>query len=237
MSLRALENDIACILIYMTKKHFTFEEVFTFGWAKTKQHAWFVVLTFIIVGTIISAVKAMFLLNIVVGLLVAFSLASISLTISRGHSFTFTDLFSVLLSQKRVTKFVALSILYSLPALIAGSSFSLVVIGIYSQNPLFTLSALIVSAILTIPAIYVTVRYKFFPFVVLEHEDASLQDIIKMSYKLTANHFWILFAFLLCAAILNILGAIVMFVGLLITVPTTLFATAHVYNKLKEHSM
>ena len=237
MRLRALQNNILCILIYMTQKHFSFEEVFTFGWSKTKQHAWFIVLTFIIISTIISAVKEAFVINIVVALMVALSLASISLTISRGHSFTFNDLFTVFLSQNRVTKFVALSILYSLPALIAGSSFSFVVIGIYNQNPLFTLSALLVSTLLTIPAIYVTVRYKFFPFVVLEHENASLQDIIKMSYKLTTNHFWLLFAFLTCAAILNIVGAIFMFVGLLITVPTTLFATAHVYNKLKEHSV
>ena len=41
----------------MTKQHFSFEEVFKFGWTKTKQHAWFITLTFIIAGIIMSAVK------------------------------------------------------------------------------------------------------------------------------------------------------------------------------------
>ena len=196
----------------MTKQHFSFEEVFKFGWAKTKQHAWFLALTFIIAGVIINAVKFMPVFDMIVSLMVALSIISISLLIVRDRSFTFADLYTPLLSPKRVLKFIALSILYAVAVTIG-------------------------TILLIVPGVYIATRFKFFPYVVIENENADLSDLIKMSYKLTNNHFWVILGFMVLAAILNIIGALLFMVGLIITVPVTLFASAHMYTKLKEHTV
>ena len=196
----------------MTKQHFSFQEVFMFSWTKTKQHAWFITLTFIIAGIIIGAVRFMPVFDTVVGLMVALSIISISILISRDSVFTFSDLYTPLLSPKRVLKFIALTILY-------------------------VVSVTIGTILLIIPGVYIATRFKFFPYMAIEHENATIKDLIKMSYKLTENHFWIVLGFLILATILNIIGALLFVVGLIITVPVTLFASAHMYNKLKEHNI
>lgn len=196
----------------MTKHHFSFQEVFTFGWAKTKQHAWFTALTFIIATILISSVKFVPLFDAIVSLMVGISIASISLLIVRDQSFTFADLVNPLLSYKRVLKTLALTAIYGLA----------VVIG---------------TILFIIPGIYIAVRFKFFPYVVIENENASLKDLIKMTYKLSAGHFWILFFFLILATILNILGGLAFVIGLVVTVPVTVFASAYMYIKLKEHAI
>lgn len=201
-----------------------------FGWTKTKQHAWFIVLVTIIIGIIMNAVRGSDLLNAVVSLMVGLSIASISLIISRDHSFTFYDLVSPLLSYKKVLKFFVLAVLFAVPILVLVSPF---VLGVYSRNPMVTISGLL----LLVPLVYFTVRLKFFPFIVLEHENASINDLVLMSYKLTAHHFLPVFLFLLSASLLNILGILLFGIGLLVTVPVTLFATAHMYDRLKEHTV
>ena len=196
----------------MTKHHFSFEEVFKFGWAKTKQHAWFIVLTFLIIHIIISAVRFSPLLDFIVSLMVGLSVASISLMISRHQDFSFRDLYMPLLSQRRVLKFIALLFVYC------------VAVGLGA-------------ILLIVPGVYVAVRFKFFPYVVVENEYASLEELVRMSYKVTHGHFWQVFGFLLLAILFNFVGFLCLVVGLFVTIPVTIFATAHVYNKLKEHSM
>ena len=194
----------------MSKHHFSFQEVFKFGWAKTKQHAWFLVLTFIIAGIITSAVKFMPVFSCVVSLMVGLSIASISLLIVRDQHFTFNDLVTPLLSAKKVLKMLVLSAIY------------IVAVGIGT-------------ILLIIPGVYVAVRFKFFPYVVIENENATIKELIAGAYKLTNGYFWNVFFFLVIAVILNVLGALFFLVGLIVTVPVTVLASAHFYTKIKEH--
>lgn len=219
----------------MTKHHFSFREVFGFGWTKTKQHIWFIVLTFIIISTIISAIDHTPILNVIVPMMVGLSLVSISILISRDHHFTFADLFNPVLSQKRVLKFLALTALYLVPIFATFVAIAIVVFGAMSIDAAVTLFGIVLSLLLIVPSIYITVRFKFFPFVVIEHENASFDELVRMTFKLTNNHFWPVFWFLVLASILNFIGFILFFVGLLVTIPVTLFATAHMYNKLKAN--
>lgn len=194
----------------MTKQHFSFKEVFMFGWQKTKQHAWFIFLTFIIASLISHASRFLPVFDFLVSLMITLSLASISLKIVRDHSFTFADLFYPLLSPRRVIKFIFLTLLY------------VIAVGIGL-------------VLLVIPGIYIAVRYFFYPYVAIEHEEAEVQDLVKMSYRLTNNHFWPVFAFMVLAFLLNVLGAALLVIGLFVTVPMTMFATAHMYARLKDH--
>jgi uncharacterized membrane protein len=196
----------------MTKQHFSFQEVFKFGWAKTKQHAWFLVLTFFIISIITNAVRMVPFVDAAVSIMACLSVASIALQISRDQHFTFRDLYMPLLSQRRVLKFIVLTALYVFAVLVG-------------------------TALLIVPGIYIMVRFKFFPFVVVDHENTSIQDLVKMTYALTAHNFWSVFFFVILACLLNFVGFICFVVGLFITIPTTLFAAAHMYNRLKQHTV
>jgi uncharacterized membrane protein len=194
---------------HMTKQHFTFKEVFKFGWLKTKQHAWFIALTAMIVFIVMGSVHHVPVLELLIALFIGLSIVSISLTIARDQSFSFSDLYKPLLSPYLVLKFLALTAIYAIA----------VAIGLL----LFIL-----------PGLYLAVRFKMFPYVLIENEHATLKELIKMTNKLTQSAFWKVLGFLILVSIFNILGALVFLVGLVVTVPVSIFATAHMYEKLKN---
>ncbi len=220
----------------MSKHHFTFTEVFKFGWDKTKQHAWFIFLTFIISSTIICATVLNPIVNLLVVLMVMLSIASISLMMVRNHSFSFADLGYPLLSPRRVLKFFALSTLYSIPALVI--MLTSAVFGTASANGISSVAAfsLLLTMVLLVPAIFIAVRFNFYPFIAVEHEHSSVKDLIGMSFKLTEGYFWKIFGFMLIITLINLVALIPLGLGLFVTVPVTIFATAHLYDKLKNHS-
>lgn len=221
----------------MSKYHFTFKELFMFGWTKTTQHAWFIFLTFIIISIIASAtVFNPFLSTLVVGM-AALSLTSISLMIARNHTFSFSDLLYPLLSPRRVIKFFTLSLFYVLPVLLLTLTTIILVIGSARGSVSVTVFGLIFSLIFFAISLYVTVRFNFFPYVAVEHEHSPVKDLINMSYKLTENNFGPVFGFLFLAVCLNLVGLLFFGLGLLITVPVTVFASAHLYDKLKSHTV
>ncbi|MBP6948907.1 MAG: hypothetical protein KBC41_03540 [Candidatus Pacebacteria bacterium] len=239
----------------MTKQHFNFEEIFGFAWSKTKQHAWFLICSFIIYSVIMSAVSGVHLLGFLafkgvplleqlVALLIALSAVSMSLIIVRNESFTFADLFNKLKSPKVVLSFLTLTILYVLFLSICFIPFvgaflatlqTLVFLGFNAVTPQL-LAILIGTALLIIPGVYVMICFKFYPYVLLENEHMSILEIIKHTRKLTCCVFWKLFAFLIILLALNILGLLAFGVGLFLTVPVSLFAFAHLYRKLEVHT-
>lgn len=224
-------------------KHFSYKQVFMFGWEKTKQHAWFVFLTAIIINLAVRSSEYHHIYNpmegrvahvpsvfsFIVMLMATLSITSVSMLISRGHGFSFQDLFNPLLSSKRVIKFLIVAVAYVVPVVIGVTAF---VVGIASRNPSYAG----LGALLLIPAVYYSVRLKFFPFIVLEHENASVKELLKLSYKLTQGKFLSVFIFLILAGVLNFFGALLLGVGLLATVPVTIFAMAHLYDVLKNHT-
>lgn len=219
----------------MSKHHFKFKEVFIFGWDKTYQHAWFIFLTFVITSIIMSATRVSSLLATVVVLMTALSLASISLMVVRNHNFSFIDLINPLLSQRRVLKFFALAGFYVLPVLLLAFTTAMLVVGVRQGSTSITVFGIVLTLICLIPSIFVLVRFKFFPFVVAEHEHSTVKDLILMTYKLTEGNFWPILGFVCLAALLNLFGLLLFCIGLLVTVPVTLFAFAHLYDKLKHH--
>lgn len=219
----------------MTKQHFTYKEIFSFAWSKTKQHAWFIACTFMITAVILSAVRGSDLLEVVVSMLIALSLASISLTIVRDHNFSFADLYKPLLSQKIVLNFIALTALFiSVIGLcvipLAG------VISTLGRAPSAVTFIYLCLTPLSVVAVYLSVRFKFYPFVILENEHMTLEALIRQSYKVTRGQFFPVFGALMLMAVFNILGAMLLGIGLIVTIPVSIFATAHLYRKLVEHT-
>jgi len=57
---------------------------------------------------------------------------------------------------------------------------------------------------------------------------------LKESWRITKGSKWELFILIIVLAVLNLLGAIALLIGLFITIPVTALATVHAYRTL-EH--
>jgi uncharacterized membrane protein len=85
--------------------------------------------------------------------------------------------------------------------------------------------------LLIIPGIYLALRYGMVRFAVID--GASVTDSLRKSAELTQGVKWHLLWFILSIIAINIVGAILFLVPLLVTVPVTMIAYAHVYQKLQ----
>lgn len=227
----------------MKKQQFNFEEIFSFAWSKTKQHAWFLVCTVIIYGIILSAVRMAPVLEQVTIFMVAISMLSISLLIVRNESFSFADLFTKLRSPKLVLTFTALTLIYMLAVsvfiipFIAGIIVTISKFLVYGSYILTKRLLLVLfgTMLLALPGIYIAVRFKFFPYVLLENENMSVLEVINETSRLTCCKFWSLLWFFIILFVMNFLGFLLLGFGLIITVPISVFAVAHLYRNLEGH--
>ncbi len=87
--------------------------------------------------------------------------------------------------------------------------------------------------LLIIPGIYFAIRLQFSTYLIVDKK-LGIMDSIKTSWRITKGHTWNLFLFGLLLFLLNILGAIALVIGLIVTIPTSGIATAYVYKKLSE---
>lgn len=87
--------------------------------------------------------------------------------------------------------------------------------------------------LLVVPGIYLAIRFMFFSYYIVD-KDAGIIDSLKMSWKLTDKAVVNLFLFDLLIIGLNILGAIALGVGLLITVPISLISVTVLYRKFQS---
>jgi hypothetical protein len=86
--------------------------------------------------------------------------------------------------------------------------------------------------LLVIPGIYLSLRFSMVRFAVLEH--TGIWKNLKRSGRLTHGMKWKLLGFFIVMGLLNVVGAICLLVGLLVSIPVTTIAYAHVYKKLSH---
>lgn len=97
---------------------------------------------------------------------------------------------------------------------------------------LFYLAVVAVGAfLLVIPGIYLAVRFSFVLFFVLQGDGPALESL-KKSWNLTKGKFFPLLLFYLFLIAINVLGALVLFIGLAFTLPVTVIAIVYSYRKL-----
>lgn len=99
-------------------------------------------------------------------------------------------------------------------------------------------TALLVSAIaiagillFVIPGIIASVLLVFAPYMVMDRGLGPI-DAIKTSFEKTKEHFWGLLLLLLAVILLNIVGALLLGVGLIITMPVSFLAVIHAYRMI-----
>lgn len=79
--------------------------------------------------------------------------------------------------------------------------------------------------------IYVSIRIQFFTLYIVERAVGPIESL-RLSWAVTRQKVGALLVFSLLLALTNLAGLLVLGVGLLVTLPTTMLATAHVYRQL-----
>ncbi len=86
-----------------------------------------------------------------------------------------------------------------------------------------------------IPGIILALKYLFYQIIVVDEKTQAI-EALKRSGQLTDGAKWQLFLFLVILYVLNIAGALCFVIGLLFTVPMTIFAMLYIYNELLEQT-
>jgi len=235
-------------------KSFSIKETFNFSREQLKRHFWF----FVAIAAIflfVSGFSEIFkktdengelimtlpyalssIITWFLGILISIGILKICLDIVYAKSekpkikelFSHTELFikyllsSLLYGLIVSLPIIVITLLYLLLGLFSPSTFILV---------LRILLAIIGLAALIYMIIY-SIRLGYYKYYIVE--GTGVVESIKNSHKITKKLVWQIFVFYIVLALVNLLGAIVFFVGLLVTIPLTYIASTYVYRKLKE---
>jgi uncharacterized membrane protein len=201
---------------------FSLSSAVKFGWETVKSNlVFFIVLEIIaifvpsVVNSLASSFSRSFpllsFLLFVVGLglrfVISLGLLKIALMFVDGKKAQLEDLFSVR-QPELVLKYIGAAIIYVL----------LVGVGL-----LF----------LIIPGIYFLLSYFFYNYAVID-KGAGPIDALRISGNLTRGVKLDLLVFLIVLLAINLLGLLVFLVGVLVTLPISMLATAYVYRKLSS---
>ena len=201
------------------KKEINIKEALSFGWTKTKQHFWFVVGVTFVAFFITAALRAFLehgysrgfgALILKLGLMVLNIILSIGglkifLKLFNGESAEWNDLFA---HYRLFWKFF-------LGQLLVG---------------VITFAGLI---LLIVPGFVWAMKYLFVPLLVVDKHMKPL-EALKESGRITYGYKWNLFLLSIVIGLLNVLGFIVLGVGVLVTMPISMFVYVFVYRKLLD---
>jgi uncharacterized membrane protein len=89
--------------------------------------------------------------------------------------------------------------------------------------------------LLVVPGIYLAVRYALFAQVIATRSTSAF-DALRNAAALSEGRWWTVLAVILMALLLNLAGAALLGLGLLITFPVSLLATSNLYRSLQQSS-
>jgi uncharacterized membrane protein len=89
--------------------------------------------------------------------------------------------------------------------------------------------------LLIVPGIFFGIRLKYACYLIID-KNLKPMEAIKASWKMTKGNVWNLFFLGILLGLINILGFLCLIVGLFVTVPLSMLATAFVYRKLLNNS-
>lgn len=194
----------------MKHNAFTYGELFSFGWEKTKSHGWFLFCVGLLYVVITGAATPIPVANAIVSLFLMIAVVSMTLRIADGHVPSFGDLLKPFKTYK-VAWHAFLATLLVMLAVIGGL------------------------VLLILPGIYLATRLKFYIYSIVEDENLTATGSLKRSMEMTKGIFWKLFGLNILLALFNLGGALLLGVGLLVTIPISAIAYAHLYRKISSH--
>ncbi|MCK5506053.1 MAG: hypothetical protein KAJ10_12875 [Thermodesulfovibrionia bacterium] len=201
----------------MNEQRFSTGEAIRFGWETMKGNIGFFIVLIIVAGLIENVPGTignfardfplisflLFFVGWLLGFVVQIGLIKVSLKFCDGIKGKLDDLLS---GFNLLLSFIAASILYGL-----------IVIG--------------GTLLLIVPGVIWAIKFSLFPYFIVDKGMGPI-EAIKASGNATTDEKLHLFLFGLALGGINILGALVFFVGLFATIPTSMVAYAYVYRTL-----
>jgi hypothetical protein len=86
--------------------------------------------------------------------------------------------------------------------------------------------------LLIVPGIIIAVMWHFFGYVIVEHPETGVLESLNRSAEITKGHRWQLFGLGLLLILINIVGVLACFVGLIFTYGITAVTVAYAYKTL-----
>ncbi len=215
--------DKASALAYRRRMEFSTKSCVSFGWETFKKRPWFfigasvvIAIVYVVIGGITSAIDALqggstqdptllgSLADFLLTTLVGMGVTAFYLA---AHDNPDTADLNALWHPQPFWNYLAASILLSL-VIVAGF------------------------ILLIVPGIIFALMFMFTTFIVIDRGLGPI-DAMKESRRMTRGHKWQLLGFGLVLMLINIVGAIALLVGLLVTVPVTSLAFTHAYRVLQ----
>jgi len=202
----------------MSTQRFSISEALGFGWETTKKNFWFLLGLLLITGILFGVLRRLevslaaksllysgivFLVEVILGVIFELGWFKIILKLCDGQKAQYSEVFSVL---PLFFKYLFAFTLYGM----------MITVGTMA---------------LIIPGVILGVRFQFFPYFIVEKE-AGVIESLKQSFAITQGVTGQVLLFDLLLILLQILGALLLGVGLFFTIPTGLVALAFVYRKL-----
>ena len=197
-------------------KDFSIKEALSFGWDAFKSRVGFFIVLLLLLGVLAAIPQFLIKHTEIVGLRVTLviinqlfqyyltvGLVKIGLKVVDGSDVKIGDLFS------------------------GGPVFVTYVLGVF----LFTAIVLAGFVLLVVPGIILSVMLQYYSYFIIDKNMGPVESI-KASAELTKGVRWKLFGFGLTLLLLNLSGALLLVVGLFVTIPVSLVAYAFVYRKL-----
>lgn len=203
----------------MENMRFSISDAFSYGWQKTQAYLGFLIAAFILVffiqiafaasqyavGDAFELLLPIGLIAAVVGTGIEMGFLKIALKIYDEEQPDYSDIFS---QFHLFFKYFAAVIIYGI----------MVFIGVI---------------FFVVPGIILAIQFYFAFYAIIDKEMGPI-DALEHSAVLTRGSRWDIFAFFIAVMILNTLGALCFLIGLFITIPMSLFATAYIYRKLQH---
>jgi len=239
-------------------KKLSVSQAYTRGWQILCEHPLFFVIIVLLVfaigvvggsllnlATTSTLTDSLSLLSLVVlfsGLFVAlvgelfkFGLKKIGLRLIRGASVSYDHLLS---SYTRGLRYLVCLVLFNLivfglPLLVLSAGLNLT-----ATNLVFTAGTTAGSLILAVTiglGGFLALVLHLYPYVLLDNP-GSIVEVFNDAWTLTDNARFDLVVFYAVAVLLNLVGAMILGAGLLITIPLTVIAQADVYQQLRKHT-
>lgn len=87
------------------------------------------------------------------------------------------------------------------------------------------------TVLLVLPGLFLAIALLFAPFLILD-QNATIKEAFTRSYKMTVGNFWKVAGVLGLGLLVNILGALLVGLGLLVSLPVTIMAFVVLYRKM-----
>lgn len=229
---------------------FKIGKVVSFGWERVKKKWKFLVIAQIVSLAVMGLTQGMLVLvpegqvGLVVGLTIVGTLVSmvvqvgwlgVALRIAAKKKVVYKDF----IPQASVVWMVFLmgltvGIGMFLAWLLAGGvviTLGLLTAGLFKDMAWMWLGLVVAILALVAATVFVSVRIRLAQWVIVDRQIGPLEALV-LSWKMTRGHVWKLIGLGLLLVLINALGAILLLVGLLVTIPLSLIVEARVYREL-----